>query len=117
MQGFDTHFIDRTILIKAPDGPGLQAVKTTSERPHITTHGDWQEALAMVIYKWEGSGRRNTTVTVQSVYSRLATGPIKELNQALTQAPEPATTLTPAPNLLPTNAPKKMMQAVGYIKA
>ena len=23
LQGFDTHFIERTILIKAPDGPGL----------------------------------------------------------------------------------------------
>jgi hypothetical protein len=68
-QGFDTHFINRTILIEALDGPGLRAVKTTSERPHITTHGDWQEALDMVVYRWEGLGRRNTTVTVQSVYS------------------------------------------------
>jgi len=23
LQGFNTHFIERTVLIKAPDGPGL----------------------------------------------------------------------------------------------
>jgi hypothetical protein len=39
-QGFDTYFIERTILIEAPDSPGLRAIKTTSERPHITTHSD-----------------------------------------------------------------------------
>ena len=68
-QGFDTHFIERTVLIEAPDGPALQATKTTSEQPYITTHGNWQEALDMIMYWWEGSGRRSTTVTVQSVYS------------------------------------------------
>ena len=51
LQGFDTHFIERTILIEAPDGPGLRAIKTTSERPHITTHGDWQEALDIIVYR------------------------------------------------------------------
>jgi hypothetical protein len=39
-QGFNTHFINRTILIEALDGPGLQAVKTTSEQPYIITHSD-----------------------------------------------------------------------------
>ena len=51
LQGFDTHFIDRIILIEALDGLGLQAVKITSERPHIIIHGDWQEALDMVVYR------------------------------------------------------------------
>jgi hypothetical protein len=51
LQGFDTHFIKRTILIEAPDGLGLRAVKTISERPYITTHGDWQEALDMIVYQ------------------------------------------------------------------
>jgi hypothetical protein len=41
LHGFDTYFIERTILIEAPDGPGLRAIKTTSERPYIITHGDW----------------------------------------------------------------------------
>ncbi len=50
-QGFNTHFIERTILIKAPDGPGLQAIKMMSKRPHIMTHGDWQEALDMIMYQ------------------------------------------------------------------
>jgi hypothetical protein len=39
-QGFNTHFIERTILIKAPDSPGLRVVKTTSKRPYIKTHGN-----------------------------------------------------------------------------
>ena len=39
-QGFNIHFIKRTILIKALDSLGLRAVKITSKRPYITTHGD-----------------------------------------------------------------------------
>jgi hypothetical protein len=51
LQGFNTHFIDRMILIEALDGLGLQAVKTTSKWPHIMTHSDWQEALDIVVYR------------------------------------------------------------------
>ena len=39
-QGFDTHFIERTVLIKTLDGPGLRAIKTISKRPYILTHSD-----------------------------------------------------------------------------
>ena len=47
----------------------------------------------------------------------MATGPIEELNQALTEALEPVMMLTPIPDLLPANAPKKMTQVVGHIEA
>jgi hypothetical protein len=50
------------------------------------------------------------------VYSQLATGPIKELNQALAQAPEPTPTVAPAPKLPPT-APKKTIDAEAHIEA
>lgn len=39
-QGFNTYFIKRTVLIKALDGPGLRAIKTTSKQPYILTYGD-----------------------------------------------------------------------------
>jgi hypothetical protein len=71
----------------------------------------------MIVYRWEGLGRRSTTVTVQSVYSRLATGPIEEPNQALAQAPEPTPAIAPAPELPPATAPKKTTQVVARIEA
>jgi hypothetical protein len=92
-------------------------------------HGDWQEALDIIIYQWEGLKRRNTTVMVQSVYSQLAIGPIKELNQALAQALKPILTTAPIlmtapmptttliPKLPPATVPKKIIYIEARIKA
>ena len=51
------------------------------------------------------------------MYSQLATGPIKEPNQALAQAPESILTITPTPELPPTTAPKKTTDIKAHIEA
>ena len=51
------------------------------------------------------------------MYSQLATGPIKELNQALVQALEPIPTIAPVPKLPPVTTPKKITDAEARIEA